>query len=159
MVGYTRDQMLVDLTIRRANLADMSDVVGLCSKHASHERVSYDPTWKVEALTDAIFESTQLICLVACRRNTIVGYATCVPQFSTWLAGEYLYMDCLYVEADCRGKGVGKRLVERVGEEARRLGYSEVQWQTPEFNTEAVQFYDAMNGTKRLSKFRYKWQV
>ncbi|MEM8735087.1 MAG: GNAT family N-acetyltransferase [Planctomycetota bacterium] len=152
--------MLCDLEIRRADLADMSDVVSLCSKHAAHERVDYDPTCKREALTTAIFEPpSKLVCLVASLRNTLVGYTTCIPQYSTWSAAEYLYMDCLYVESSWRGLGIGKRLMHAVAEEAKTFGYSEIQWQTPDFNVEAVRFYDAVNGTSRLSKLRFTWQL
>lgn len=137
----------------------MSDVVNLCSKHAAHERVSYDPTWKLEALTSAIFTEAQLFCFVASCSSDTIGYTTCAPQYSTWSAAKYLYMDCLYVEAAYRGMGIGKRLMQRVAEEARELGCREIQWQTPVFNKAAVQFYDAVDGTRRLRKLRYTWRV
>ena len=137
----------------------MSDIVSMCAKHAAHEGAIYDPAHKLERLSKAIFGDVKLICLVACSLEKVVGYATCIPQYSTWLAGEYLYLDCLYVEADWRGKGVGQELMKSVAAEARRLGCFEVQWQTPDFNHEAIRFYDAMDGTFRLGKCRYTWHV
>lgn len=149
--------------IRRADPADMAGVVELCSKHAAHERMNYDPAGKRETLTQAIFEASKLICIVAAtsqrHRSGIAGYATCMSQYSTWLTTEYLYMDCLYVEAECRGFGIGKRLMQAVAEEAVKLGYAEVQWQTPDFNEQAKQFYDSVEGTSRYCKSRYTWQL
>lgn len=148
------------IEIRRADLADMSDVVQLCIQHAAHERMHYDPAGKRERLVSLLLaEDSTMECLIARCADRGVAYAAFAVQYSTWQAASYLYLDCLYVKAEFRGLGLGKQLMSRVHIEAKRRGCSEVQWQTPTFNTEAVQFYDSIENTSRLAKWRYGWPV
>ncbi|GHH43566.1 GNAT family N-acetyltransferase [Streptomyces candidus] len=84
----------------------------------------------------------------------IVGYATCAPEISTWQGREYLHMDCLFLTADSRSSGLGGHLMNAVKAEARALGLTEVQWQTPTWNLGAARFYDRL-GAHAHEKLRY----
>jgi GNAT superfamily N-acetyltransferase len=63
-------------------------------------------------------------------------------------------MDCLYLIDSCRGIGIGKLLFDRIKEESKKLDIKEIQWQTPNFNTRAIKFYDR-TGAHSKSKERY----
>ena len=41
-----------------------------------------------------------------------------------------------------RGRGIGRALIDRVYEQARRTGSSRVYWQTHQTNLTAMQLYD-----------------
>lgn len=71
----------------------------------------------------------------------VLGYATASCEFSTWAARDYLHMDCLYVRESARNRGVGADLLQAVVDRARRLGLAELQWQTPDWNVDAIRFY------------------
>jgi GNAT superfamily N-acetyltransferase len=75
-----------------------------------------------------------------------VGYATASREYSTWSACEYLHMDCLFVRSNARGAGLGAALLKTVVAVARDLGVPEVQWQTPDWNVDASQFYQRHGG-------------
>jgi len=52
------------------------------------------------------------------------------------------YLQDLFTLESARGKGVGRRLIERVYELARQAGSSRVYWQTHETNETAMKLYD-----------------
>ncbi|WP_017600570.1 GNAT family N-acetyltransferase, partial [Nocardiopsis lucentensis] len=88
----------------------------------------------------------------------VVGYATCSPEVSTWDGCEYLHMDCLFLRDGTRGAGLGARIMDAVADTARGLGLTEVQWQTPVWNEDAIRFYDRL-GARAKEKLRYTLPV
>ena len=93
--------------VRLARLSDIDEVVKLCSEHARFEKANFSPEGKAERLSSAIFTAVpRLWCFVAESRGSIVGYATCTKDFSTWGAADFLHMDCLYLDPAHRNAGI-----------------------------------------------------
>lgn len=137
----------MDYLIRDCQPKDLSKVVDLCQKHAAYEKASFDPIGKEEKLKKALFgNQPQLFCLVAEVSNVIIGYATYTIDFSTWDAVSYMYMDCLYLDEDARGFGIGEALIENLKQIAIAKNCINIQWQTPEFNERAIKFYHRIGG-------------
>lgn len=59
------------------------------------------------------------------------------------------YIDCFAVEESCRRQGVGKRLMEYIGEFARENDCTSLQLGVAAFNENAREFYRAMGFTER----------
>ena len=141
--------------IRFIEKSEINELVKLCELHAIFEESDYDSTNKHVELNDHLFsDRPALFCLVAELDSKIVGYATYMPQFSTWDAQFYIYMDCLFMIKASRGFGIGEKLIDRIKEEGAILNCKHIQWQTPDFNTRAMKFYDRI-GAKSKSKERY----
>jgi GNAT superfamily N-acetyltransferase len=133
--------------IRGALRQDIQGLVALCAEHANFERAAYDTTGKAVRLSQALFaEVPRLHASVAVVDGDLVGYATAAPECSTWSGAEYLHMDCLYVQSERRGTGIGAALMASVLQLARERGHAEVQWQTPTWNAEACRFYRRQGG-------------
>ncbi len=127
---------------------DVSTVVDLCQKHAAYEKASFDPIGKEEKLKDALFgNQPKLFCLVAEVNGMIVGYASYTIDFSTWDAASFMYMDCLYLDEEARGFGIGEDIIEKLKQTAIAKNCINIQWQTPEFNKRAIKFYHRIGGT------------
>jgi ribosomal protein S18 acetylase RimI-like enzyme len=149
-------QLAPGVQIRAAQPEDLEAVVALCAEHAAFERASFSSEGKTEMIGRALFHAPpRAWCLVAECGIEIVGYAVCSREFSTWMAGEYLHMDCLYVSAKHRGSGLGSRVMTEVTTLARELDCSHIEWQTPARNSDAVRFYDRL-GAVSNPKLRYK---
>lgn len=143
------------INIRFATLNDLDQIIDLCELHAIFEKSEYDKTGKKEALQKQLFaEDPPLYCLVVEKNGNLLGYATYMKQFSTWDASFYIYMDCLFMKEEARGKRLGEMLVRRIQGEANKLSCSLIQWQTPKFNTRAIKFYERI-GASALSKERF----
>lgn len=146
--------------IRAAEPRDIDVVIELCRLHAIHEQAEVSEEQLNEtSLKQLLFSSdAPVTCLVAELEGTVVGYVTFNPQFSTWHAGKYMYLDCLYLIESARGKGLGRELMQCVREKARKAGCDHVQWQTPTFNSQAIECYQRMGAVAR-PKQRFRWPV
>lgn len=147
--------------VRHAERADLKRVAELAAQHAEYERAAPPADDLPARLAALLFDTPapRLRCLVAeLPGGELVGYATCAPELSTWGGCEYLHMDCLFLVPGQRGLGLGALLMDAVSAEARSLGLSEVQWQTPPWNEGAMRFYERL-GARAKEKVRYSLSV
>ena len=145
--------------IRPVQPEDLSVLVELCRKHAEYEQASFDPTNKEYLLAKELFaENPKLFCMVVESNQQLVGYASYTFDYSTWDAGMFLYLDCLYLETECRGLGIGEEIMQKLKEIAQQNNCVNIQWQTPDFNTRAIKFYERVGGIGN-NKVRFTWEV
>lgn len=152
---------MIAARVRHAERSDLPRVAELAARHARYERSDPPVPDLAERLAALLFDSPapRLGCLVAeLPGGEVVGYATCSPELSTWEGREYLHMDCLFLEPDHRGLGLGALLMDAVADRARALGLTEVQWQTPVWNEGAIRFY-ARRGALGTDKRRFSLRV
>lgn len=142
--------------VRRVRPEELADVVALITEHAAYEKAEPPAPGLEERLRSLLFGSPEprLRCLVAELDGTVVGYATCSAEVSTWDGTEYLHMDCLFLRDGHRGLGIGESLMAAVRDEARALGLGQVQWQTPAWNEGAIRFYDRIGAVSK-EKLRF----
>lgn len=141
--------------IRPPGSDDLDDLVRLCADHAAYERADYDAEGKREELARLVFgPAPRIHCLVAANGPRLVGYATWTYDASTWDAREFAYLDCLYLDAEYRGHGLGRDLLRGVAAAAQQAGCAQVQWHTPEFNHGAIRFYERI-GANSKPKVRF----
>jgi GNAT superfamily N-acetyltransferase len=134
--------------IRDCRPIHVNVLVDLCQKHAEYELAAFNPLRKEEGLKKALFsEHPKLFCLVVEVNETIVGYTTYTFDFSTWDAASFMYMDCLYLEEEARGFGIGEAIIEKLKQIAIAENCINIQWHTPKFNERAIQFYHRIGGT------------
>ncbi|MFD8694179.1 GNAT family N-acetyltransferase [Kitasatospora purpeofusca] len=128
--------------IRPAVPADLPAIARLCAAHAAFEDAGPVPADLASRLEPALFgPDPRAWCLVVDRGGELLGYASWSREFSTWQAAEYVHLDCLFVTESHRGEGWGRVLLDAVKDAAATHGAAEVQWQTPDWNTDAVRFY------------------
>jgi ribosomal protein S18 acetylase RimI-like enzyme len=72
-----------------------------------------------------------------------VGLANCIEGFSSFACKPLLNIHDLAVMPAARGKGIGRRLIERVVQEARTLGCCKVTLEVLEGNAVAQSLYRA----------------
>ncbi|MQY16921.1 hypothetical protein SRB5_71250 [Streptomyces sp. RB5] len=136
--------------IRPATEADLPAIAHLCAAHAAFERAGPVPPDLATRLKPLLFSACpRAWCLVADRGGELIGYATCSQEFSTWQATDYVHLDCLFVTEPYRGEGWGNALFNAVKNAAAARGATQVQWQTPDWNTGAIRFYHRTGAAAR----------
>jgi GNAT superfamily N-acetyltransferase len=146
------------MTIRIAEKKDFEAIKKLVKAHAKFEKASALSDNNLDKLSNYIFSTDVVKCLVVELNNEIVGYATFMKQFSTWDANYYVYLDCLYLNEKTRGKGIGTQIMDKIKVYAKPINCSEIQWQTPNFNKEAIDFYKKL-GADSVTKERFNWKT
>lgn len=135
--------------IRRASGPDGSVLAELASEHADYEQSSARPDARMlAAVLDA--GSPRLWAWLAEEDGYPVGYAAVTEDFSTWQARTFLHLDCLFVRAAHRGRGIGAALFRQALSHARQRGVAILEWQTPSWNEDAIRFYERLGGKHAL---------
>lgn len=147
-----------DILIRCVRRRDIPQLITLCEEHATYENASYDSAGKQDMLLEHLFHLENGIqCLVMEHHEKLVGYTSFFKQFSTWDAKYYLYMDCLFIKENYRGKALGQVLMNKIKDYAISEN-CEIQWQTPITNTRAIKFYERL-GASYKTKERFTWKI
>lgn len=155
--------MTIAPTIRLLETRDLPELVELCEEHATYERADWIPRDRIGALQSLLIDADNARCWVveihsghepADGKAKLAGFATANLELSTWDAALYLHLDCLYLREPYRGQGLGRALFAQVAAEVERLGAINLQWQTPDWNVDAIRFYRGLGATSK-SKLRF----
>ncbi len=73
-----------------------------------------------------------------------VGLAHYLFHRSCWYVENVCYLQDLFADADARGKGIGRALIEAVHAKAKEANAGKLYWMTQEFNATARQLYDRL---------------
>jgi GNAT superfamily N-acetyltransferase len=112
--------------------------------HAYREFYEYD---RGQDVVDRVWawindDTVEVNALVAELDGEVVGFAH-HRQFARPSSGQRgLYLDDLFTTPDVRGQGIGRALINRLGEIARQRGMNKVRWITAADNTTAQRLYD-----------------
>jgi GNAT superfamily N-acetyltransferase len=100
-------------------------------------------------------ESDGLHCLV-CQDDDgkLIGFTTYVFHAHTWRPEPRCYLIDLFTFPECRGKGIGRALIEAVYEKADDHGCCQVYWLTQDFNEAGRRLYDKVAKVTPFIKYQ-----
>lgn len=75
--------------------------------------------------------------------DRVIGFAIHQHHPSTWVMGDDCYLEDLFVDADARGHGAGRALIEDLVTLARARGWQRLYWHTDRDNARARALYDS----------------
>jgi len=91
---------------------------------------------------------------LAMRGEQALGLVHSIYHRSTWTAGDYCYLQDLFVAPDVRGGGIGRALILHVYADAARRGASRVHWLTHETNHTGRQLYERVGDRSGFIQYR-----
>ena len=91
---------------------------------------------------------------VAEQDDRLIGFTHYLFHRSTWSQSHYCYLEDLFVDPDCRTKGVGRALIEAVEAEARRVNATRLYWMTHETNSRAQILYNKVADRSGFIQYR-----
>jgi GNAT superfamily N-acetyltransferase len=133
------------------------------------ERAEWEPLWDgyitfYEATVRADVSDTAwkrihdpaepMFALGAYVEGKLVGIVHYLFHRSFWSAGDYCYLQDLFVAPGQRGGGIGRALIEAVEKAARAAGASRVHWLTKEDNATARALYDRLAERSGFIQYR-----
>jgi ribosomal protein S18 acetylase RimI-like enzyme len=99
-------------------------------------------------------DAEPMFCAVATQGGRPAGLVHYIFHRSTWTAGDYCYLQDLFVQPDSRQAGHGRHLIEHVYDAARARNASRVYWLTHETNTDAMKLYDQVAERSGFVQYR-----
>jgi GNAT superfamily N-acetyltransferase len=73
----------------------------------------------------------------------VVGIAHVIEHENTWESSPVAYLEDIAVASTARGRGIGRKLLQRVVDDAKAQGLSRLYWLTQKSNHTARQLYDS----------------
>ena len=134
-----------DLRIRVAGKEDVPLVLEFIKKLARYERLSHEVTVTEEILRENLFEGRRVAeAILAEHQQIAVGFALYFHNFSTFIGQAGIFIEDLYVDELCRGRGFGRALFLYIARLARERGCGRVEWSVLDWNRPAIQFYESL---------------
>ncbi len=146
---------LPPLTIVSAQPDDVPAICQLIHALADYEKLSHEVTGQVENLEQHLFgDRPYAEALLARSNNKPVGFALFFHNYSTFLMQPGIYLEDLFVLPDYRGQGIGKALLQSVGQLAVDRGCGRLEWNVLDWNSPAISFYKRMG-----AEIKPEWQL
>lgn len=140
------------ITIRFAKSEDAALVLRLIRELALYERAPEAVVATEDDLVRHGFAADrQFEAILAFLDGEPAGLALFHSRFSTWLGRPAMYLEDLYVVAEARGQGVGRRLMARLAAIAIERGWGRIDFQVLDWNP-ARRFYQRL-GIEHLGEW------
>ena len=143
-----------DVIIRPVLPADVPCVVHMVHELAAHEQMPEHCQLRPEQLHEALFrDQPALFGIVAEHNGSVGGFALYFLNFSTWDGVHGVYAEDVYVRPSLRGRGVGQRFWQYLGQFALDNGYTRVECVTLRTNSLGMTVHLAL-GARPLDDWR-----
>jgi GNAT superfamily N-acetyltransferase len=134
--------MMDNIKIRKAELKDVTTILNLIKELAEYEKLLDDVTATEDKLMNTIFGKDKFVEVWLAEINDEpAGQVFFFRNYSTFLAKPGFYIEDIYVRPQFRGKGLGKKLLNKVIELAAEKNYGRVEWCVLNWNEPAIEFY------------------
>ncbi len=134
-----------------ATPADVPDLMRMIRALAEYERLAHLVVADESMLASALFGAHPVVEALIARETAepraAAGFALFFHTFSTFLGRRGLWLEDLFVEPACRGRGIGRRLLAELAALARARGCGRFEWSVLDWNAPAIGFYEQMGAT------------
>ena len=132
------------LTIRPAEERDAGLLFRFILKMARYEKLEHEVDTSEAALHRALFEEKQAEAIIGEIEGEAVGFALFFHNFSTFRGQRGLYIEDIFVDEACRGRGYGKRLLLHLARIAEQRRCRRMEWVVLDWNAPSIAFYRSL---------------
>lgn len=129
------------LTFRYAERKDVSLILQFIKDLAEYEKMLDEVVADEATLEEWIFDQKKAEVLFAMEEGKEVGFALFFHNFSTFLGRAGLYLEDLFVQPEHRGKGYGKRILQKLAAIAVERKCGRLEWWCLDWNQPSIDFY------------------
>ena len=134
----------MEVTFRMADRGDTPRILWFIRQLAEYEHMADQVVADEATLERQLFDEKGAEVVFALEGDREVGFALFFHNFSTFLGRRGLYLEDLYVLPECRGRGYGKALLERLAAIAAERGCGRMEWWCLDWNRPSIDFYRSL---------------
>jgi ribosomal protein S18 acetylase RimI-like enzyme len=127
--------------IRKATKNDLESLLLLMKKYYEYDRHDFDQKKAQRAMRDLLSDSSLGMVLLAGNKNTTIGYLVLAFGYSLEYHGRDAFLDEFFIDEDYRDKGVGKKMLVRAENAAKKLGIKAIHLEVTRHNDSVIPFY------------------
>lgn len=132
----------MELSIRKIEPKDLSDVVTLLSEFAEFEKLSEYVEVTEESLGAAMFGDPPVVeGLIVHSADEAAGYALFYRNFSSFRGQLGLHLEDIYVKPAFRGRSIGEMMLREIASIAVDRGLERIDFNVLDWNQAAIDFY------------------
>ena len=129
------------LTFRYAERKDVPLILQFIKDLAEYEKMLDEVVADEATLEEWIFDQKKAEVLFAMEEGKEVGFALFFHNFSTFLGRAGLYLEDLFVQPEHRGKGYGKRILQKLAAIAVERTCGRLEGWCLDWNQPSIDFY------------------
>lgn len=129
---------------RFATEEDCGLILGFIQKLARYEKMNAEVVATEAGLRQSLFCEKQAEVIIGEEAGRPVAFSLFFPNYSTFLGKANLYLEDLFVEEECRGRGYGRAMFRCLGQIVRQRGYERLDWNCLNWNTGSIAFYESL---------------
>ncbi|MBI1184699.1 GNAT family N-acetyltransferase [bacterium] len=126
--------------IEEAQLEHLPACHALVKQLADYEKAPNEVSLTTEQFIQD-FKDRKFNLIVATQNQKVLGMALFYPIYSTW-KGTSMHLEDIVVDEKYRRQGLGKKLFDRVVQQAKKQQVGRLQWQVLNWNQPAIEFYN-----------------
>lgn len=130
------------ITLRTINATDFEQWLPLWQAYQTFYEVDLAADVSTTLFERMLDPDEPIYGAVAIQGQRLIGMVHYVVHRSSWAIANVCYLEDLYVDANVRGSGAGKRLIEWVQAFAQKNQCARLYWHTHETNQRAQKLYD-----------------
>jgi diamine N-acetyltransferase len=131
----------VEITFNRAGGADVPALVVMMREFYAHEGLSFDEGAARAALSGLLDDESRGRVWLIALDGVAVGYAVLTFGYSLEFRGRDAFVDELYLRAEARGRGVGRRALQLMEQTCQALGVRALHLEVERANARAQAVY------------------
>ena len=141
----------MNVQFRFANVDDVPLILSFIRKFAVYQHNVDTVTASESSLTKWMFEEGKAEAIFALDGEKEIGFILCNHSFSAHQGKPALYLECIYIQEDYRGQGVGAALMRKIAQICIERDWVRVECSSPDWNAHSMRFYnnlgfEEMNG-------------
>ena len=129
------------ISFRAARRADVPLILGMIRALAEYEQLLSEVVATESVLEEWLFDKKKAEVLFPMLEGKEIGFALYFHNFSTFLGRAGLYLEDLYIQPEYRGRGYGRKVLQKLAQIAVERGCGRLEWWCLDWNAPSIAFY------------------
>ena len=129
------------LAFRAARREDVPLILEMIRALAEYEQLLSEVVATESVLEEWLFDKEKAEVLFPMLEGKEIGFALYFHNFSTFLGRAGLYLEDLYIQPAYRGRGYGRKVLQKLAQIAVERGCGRLEWWCLDWNAPSIAFY------------------